>query len=112
MSSLQTVTATILTNQSLSDQVTLLGPIASIAIPPDLEGSILSFQETPDNGASFLEVNRDGNPVDELVVAGTFAQIDSTFWSGSTAIKVRTGTADRPVVQSAQREIVIYMRVG
>jgi len=87
----------------------MVGKLSGISLPvTGWTDAPLSFQVSPDNGATWYEFFANGN---ELVIpnpgAGSFSGIDYRFWGGVTALIVRSGTSGAPVNQGAQRVLTL-----
>lgn len=101
--SLPNATATIPMGSSTSNVVTMVGKLSGISIPAAWAAAALSFQVSPDNGATWFEFFMNGN---EFVIPNpgpsAFVGIDFRFWGGVTALIVRSGTSGAPVNQTSQ----------
>lgn len=106
------LTATILDTASLSDAVELEGfSVLRIAMPAAWDAADLTFQVSDDGGTTFRNLYWDWGP--EMVVdAAAALTIELSPFVQLThidQIKVRAGTAGVPVVQSADRLILLVV---
>jgi hypothetical protein len=79
--------------------------LVGIQMPATWVAAGITFQVSPDGGATWCELYDDaGNEVTITTpVASSFIVLDnhpSSMWRGINAIKVRSGTAGAPVVQT------------
>ena len=107
------ITATILDTASLSDAVELKGAgVLRIGMPAAWDAADLTFQISDDGGTTFRNVYWDWGP--EMVVdAAASMTIELSPFVGLHKIdqlKVRSGTAGTPVVQTDDR--IILLAVG
>jgi hypothetical protein len=97
--------ATILDGQSLSGPVALGAlTLVGISMPAAWAAAALTFQVSPDGGASWQELyDGAGNAVTVTAAQNQFIMPladPSYLWRGINMIKVRSGTVAAPVVQS------------
>jgi hypothetical protein len=103
-----TKTATIAAGQSLSSAIDCsTGAPVIIHLPLDWQPSRVSFQISPDGGANWYDLfERNAAELEFNVVAGTAVVLERT-WTPVTQFKLRSGGRDAPVVQDADRTIVV-----
>lgn len=109
---LDVITATIAAGASLSPEVDFGGKtLVGIWMPANWTAADLTFQASPDGGASWGEL-QDGanNAIDLKIAASEFIQIDPTKWRGVRSIKVRSGTSGSPVNQTDAMAISLLIR--
>jgi hypothetical protein len=117
--SITTQTATIASGQSLSGQVGLgEKQLCGIAMPASWTTADITFQASPDGGASWLELDvSDGKAADAAVTmqihsptAAHFIAIDPSPLLGVNNIKVRSGTSGSPVAQTGGAVLTLIAR--
>lgn len=105
-----TQTAVIADSASLSNAVALNAAKAvAVFVPAGVEGSVLTFQGSH-NGATFGNVYSDvGGTSTELSVAFTAGAMNALpdLFRGFSHIKVRTGTAASPSVQTGAASLTV-----
>lgn len=87
--------------ESLSSPVNVIGVLAGIAVPENFKPSVLTFQVSPDNGASWYDLMGSSNMEAVVnVTAGCLHAIaaDSPL-DNKTWLKIRTGSRNGPVIQ-------------
>jgi hypothetical protein len=83
-------TATIANAATESGHVNLKGhTLLGIYIPVGFEGTTITFEASPDDGATWLPVHdEDGNELTLTVAAGTFVKIDPSLLCGVDDVKL------------------------
>ncbi|HVB67971.1 MAG TPA: hypothetical protein VNE67_08970 [Acetobacteraceae bacterium] len=104
--------ATIAAAGSLSGAVGLGSKtLVGIAMPAAWTAAALTFQASADGGTTWLEVySSSGTEVSLTAAAGQFIAIDPATWRGINDLKVRSGTAGVPVVQSGGAIVTLVTR--
>jgi hypothetical protein len=114
-----TVQATIAAGAALSAQVNLgKKTLVAIVMPAAWTAADLTFQSSPNGGASFGELYyADGVSTDAAAemqihapAAGQFIVLDPTKWRGVNCLTVRSGTSAAPVNQVAQAVLTLVIR--
>jgi hypothetical protein len=96
---------------SLSGGVSIGGnTLAGIAVYSGWLAAGLSFAVSPDGGTTWLELQSTAASVAYTVAASQFVQFDPAAWLGINTIKVRSGTAGSPVVQTNGAKIDLITR--
>ncbi len=111
------LTATILSGQSLSDAVVVNGlAITGIIMPAAWDAAVLSIQASLD-GTTFRDAYDNigteiqlGAAAGRQLVIPLMPAIGSPLLAGFQYLKLRSGTAAAPVVQSATRTINLLLR--
>jgi len=112
---LQLNPATIAAGQSLSGAVSLGAfTLVGISMPAAWTAAGLSFQASPDGGATWQELyDTAGNEITFTAAAGQFLMLAATpsyDWRGINMVKVRSGTASVAVNQAAQAVVNLITR--
>lgn len=108
---LTTFTALIANGTSLSAEIDLgANALVGIAMPAAWTAADLTFQVSPDGGATWLELQSVSAAIDYKAAAGQFIAIDPTQLRGFNALKVRSGTLATPVNQGADRSLTLVGR--
>src|SRR5262245_1418692 len=110
------VNAPIGSGQSLSGQINLGGKtLVGIFLPSGWTTAGLSFQASPDGGATFAEL--DDTTAAAITVSsvtvganGMFIAVDPTKWRGINCIKVRSGTVGAAVNQGSAVTVQLLTR--
>jgi hypothetical protein len=112
MAIVSTIPATIAAGASLSGQTDLYpGTLVGIWMPASWTSASLTFQVSPDGGATWLELyTYAGSNLVLTVAAGQFIAVDPTQWKGIYSVKVRSGTSATPVTQGAQAIVNLIVR--
>lgn len=104
------LSATILSGQSLSDDINLGGRIpVGLVMPAAWTAASITFQASLDDGATWHDVYA----IDETeltissVVVDSFLALDSANFLGVTYLRLRSGTTATPVNQGADRAITV-----
>ena len=101
---------TVATGGVLMGADTLVG----IWMPSSWVTAALTFQVSPDGGATWPELYNDsGSAISITAAAGQFISLvtNSNYtWRGINAIKVRSGTAGSPVVQTSGAVVTLIGR--
>ena len=107
------VTGTRAISTSLSPEVDFgAGTVVGIHMPAAWTAAGMTFQVSPDGGATWNEMTSTGGAaVNFTVAAGQFINVDPALWRGVNAIKVRSGTSGSPVSQAAAAQIIFVTRV-
>lgn len=88
--------------------------LAGISMPAVWTAAALTFQVSPDGGATWQELyDGAGNPVTVTAAAGQFVvpvANPSYVWRGINMVKVRSGTAAAPVNQAAAATVNLVTR--
>ena len=109
--SLQTVT--IAAGQSLSPQADIApGTLVGLYLPANWTAASLTFQVSPDGGATWFEHYAYSGS--ETVYGGapsngSFVAIDPVLWRGVVSLKIRSGTAASPVSQTNDAAIRLIL---
>lgn len=108
------ITTTIAASGSLSSAIPLGkgGVIQAIQIPSAWTAAGLSFQSSLDGGTTYQDVYYDESGTDTEFTYPTTAasrniHLYPDLFAGATHIKIRSGTSGTPVVQAAERELII-----
>lgn len=106
-------TALIAAGASLSSPVSDSEKVlAAIIIPAAWTAAVVSFQVSPDDGATWYPLQDDGANV--ITVAGAAASlylaVDPSQFAGITHLKVQSGTPTTPVNQAAAAAILTVWR--
>lgn len=103
--------AVIKANQSLSNSVELTGDVVvSIITPSVLAGTIFTFQASPTKDGTYKNVyDTDGNELQVTMSTDRYI-VGALKLAGMLFLKIRTGTAAAPTLQSADRTIDIDTR--
>ena len=103
---------TIAAGQSLSPEIDLgQWTLVGIWMPAAWIAAGLSFQTSLDGGVTWLEhYNSAGTETTFTVAAGQFIAVDPTLWRGVNALKIRSGTAASPVVQTGGATLNLVAR--
>lgn len=107
-----TLTATILSGQSVSAAVNLGGlRLFGLVMPAAWTTANLTFQMSPDNGVSWSNIF-DINGVEFTVTAAAsrFITFDPAALPAVQWLQIRSGTSGTPVVQAADRNINLVLR--
>ena len=106
------VTATIAASGSLSPQTDIFPyTLVGIQMPAAWTAASMSFQVSPDEGVTWLElVTYAGANLALTVAAGQYIAVDPTQWKGITSVKVRSGTLASPVTQGSQAVVTLWLR--
>lgn len=107
------VVATIQSGTALSPQTNLGGKtLIGIFLPANWTTASLSFQASPDGGATFGELVDASAAAIAIssVAAGIFVTLDPTKWRGINCIKVRSGTSGAPANQAATVALQLVTR--
>jgi hypothetical protein len=107
--------ATILSGTSLSGPVALGAlTLVGISMPAAWTAAALTFQVSPDGGATWQElVDNAGAAISITAAAATFIMLigEASFnWRGINMIQVRSGTVGVPVNQGADRIVNLITR--
>jgi hypothetical protein len=86
---------------SLSDPVNLTGSLQAIGVPANWTPAILTFQISPDSGATWFDLmDTNNNEVGYNVTPGTlFTVVTNSPLDNKTWVKFRSGTSRYPVAQ-------------
>ena len=88
--------------------------LVGISMPAVWTAAALTFQVSPDGGATWQEMyDGAGNPVTVTAAAGQFVvpvADPSYVWRGINMVKVRSGTAAAPVNQAAAATVNLVTR--
>lgn len=108
--SLQTVT--IGAGQALSPQVDLGAmTLVGIVTPAAWTAAGLTFQISPDGGATWLEhYNSAGAETTFTVAASQYIAVDPTLWRGVYSLQLRSGTAGTPVNQTGGATLTLVLK--
>ena len=106
---LQVQTLTIAAGQSLSPQLDLGAyTLVGIHMPASWTAAGLSFQVSPDGGATWNEhYNSAGTETVFTAASGQYIALDPTLWRGVFSLKVRSGTLATPVAQAAAATLTL-----
>lgn len=86
--------------------------LVGILMPPAWDAAVITFQASPDGGATWGElVDKAGAAVSLTVAAATFIYLDPTIFAGINALKLRSGTSGAPVNQTAKRDFQLVTRI-
>lgn len=108
MSTPSITVATIPGGGSISPGVDLPAPgLYAIEIDDPWTAAPLSVLVSQDGGASWLDLDSDGNAVVLPAATGRRFQLDPDQWFGVDAVKVRSGTSDAPVPQTADTRVLL-----
>lgn len=104
--------ATIAVGASLSNGVNLGGQrVAAIVVPPNTEGSALTFQGSAD-GVNWYNLYADESGTTEVSVAITVGAVNvlpRDIFAGIPHLKVRTGTAASPTAQTGADAVLTLL---
>ena len=108
---LNTQIATISSGQSLSPEIDIGAyTLVGIVVPTGWTPANLTFQMTPDGGVTWVEhYNSAGLNTIYVGAAGQYLAIDPTLWRGVNALKVRSGTAGSPVIQTSTVNVTLVL---
>lgn len=103
---------TIASGQSLSPGIAMgVDTLVGIWMPAAWTAAGLSFQVSPDDGATWLNLSDPaGAEVALTAAASVFIQTNQYNWRGINMIKVRSGTSGTPVAQGADRLVTLIGR--
>lgn len=107
------VPAVIGAGAALSAQVNLgQKTLVGIFLPSGWTTASLSFQASPDGGATFGELLDSAAAAIAVssVAAGNYITLDPAKWRGINCIKVRSGTAGAPTNQVSQVSVSLVTR--
>jgi hypothetical protein len=108
---LSQLAVTISNGTSLSPAVGLGdGTLVGLAMSAGWDAAGLSFQVSIDGGITWLEMESITAAVSFTAAASQFIAIDPAIWRGVNHIKVRSGTAASPVLQTAVRALTLITR--
>ncbi len=110
---LTVVVSTIAAGESLSDTIFTGGlPVCAIQMPAGWDAAALTFQAAGDLAASVANVyDKEGTELSATVAASRFIQLDPALLAGAKYLKIRSGTAGTAVNQTAERKLVVVLRV-
>lgn len=105
-------TVTIANGASLSGAIDLgAGTLVGIEMPAAWDAADLTFQTSSDNTAFQDYYDAAGTEVTVSADASRNIKLDAADYAGAGQLKVRSGTSDTPVNQTAERTIVLILRV-
>ena len=106
------IPATIAAGQSLSPEVdTGAQTLVGIAMPASWVAALLTFQVSVDGGVTWNEMYAStGVEVEFAVAGGQYIAVDPTLWRGVNAVKIRSGTAASPVVQTSAAALLLVCK--
>ena len=116
--SIEYLTATIASGQSLSASVSLgEKTLVGIVMPAGWDAADLTFQASAD-GSTFGELNTSDQAAADAVAAvqvhspaaGQFIGLDPARLKGVAIVKLRSGTSGTPVNQTATRALTLVVR--
>ncbi|MDI9847367.1 hypothetical protein QM467_04740 [Rhodoblastus sp. 17X3] len=106
------IPAPIASGQALSGQIDLGDKtLVGIIMPAAWTAAGLTFQVSPDGGATFIEhTNSAGAATNFTVAASQYIAVDPALWRGVNSLKLRSGTSGAPVNQGALAAIILVVR--
>jgi hypothetical protein len=106
------VPVTIANGASLSAAIDLGGlRLFGVAIPPAWTAASLSFQMSPDGGATWYELlDQAGNAITAAATASSCMTLDPKPFAPLQLIKIRSGLSSAPVTQTADRALKLILR--
>lgn len=108
---LTTLTAAIAASSSLSSQVDI-GPgyLVGLYVPANWTSANITFQASPDGGATWGELySYLGQEWTFVAAPSTYLTVDPTQWRGPRSLKVRSGTAASAVNQTASVNVTLIV---
>lgn len=111
-SALEVIAAAIPDAGSITDPINLGGlRLFGVVMPADWTAANLTFQMSPDGGASWANLkDQTGNEITAVVSASDCVVVDPAHFAAMPFLRIRSGTAASPVVQSAERTIKLILR--
>jgi hypothetical protein len=107
----ETLTATIPDAGSLSGMLDCRsGYVEKIAMPAAWTAAGLTFQACESADGTFLDVQTGSAELALAADAGQCILVLPDRWLGGCYLKVRSGTADTPVAQGAERKLTLKIR--
>jgi hypothetical protein len=98
----------ILINSSLSSAVEIRGGLpAVIEMPAAWDAANLTFQTSGDGTNFFNLYDETGNEVSVTASTSRRIRLEPSQWAGINQLKIRSGTAGTPVVQTVARTLYI-----
>jgi hypothetical protein len=96
---------------SLSDPVDLDGvKLLGIQMPSAWDAANLTFQVSA-NGVAYADLyNQAGSEVVVNAAAGRFIALDPALFAGIRFLRIRSGTAETPINQTAARTLLLVAR--
>lgn len=103
---------TIANGQSLSGAIALGGlRLFGIVMPAAWTSASLTFQMSPDNGASWVNLYDDaGGEYMVAADASRYIMLDPAAFAALPIIQIRSGTSGAPVTQGADRTLNLMLR--
>ena len=84
--------------------------LVGIAFPASWTAADITFQVSF-NGVVWHELRDDaGTPIQKTVTAGQYREYDSSEFKSAIYLKIRSGTVDSPVNQTADRTLTVACR--
>jgi len=96
----------------LSDAINVGGlRLFSICMPAAWTAANLTFQMSPDGGATWVDLKyQNGSEVMASAEVSTCIILDPSKYASLQYLRLRSGTADTPVVQIATRTLKLILR--
>lgn len=97
--------------QSLSDPLNVNGSLQAIAVPANWVPALLTFQLSPDSGATWFDLqSKDNVELAYNVTPGTVFTVETNSpLDNKTWLKFRSGSRARPVVQPEQATFTLFV---
>ena len=104
--------ATIANGSALSGVLNLGGlRLFDIVVPSPWTTANLTFQYSPDNGATWANMyDIAGNELTALAAAGRGIALDPTLFAGIQFMQIRSGTSGTPVNQTQNSTLQLILR--
>jgi len=104
--------ATIAAGQAISAEIDLGAmTLVGIVMPPAWTAAGMTFQISPDGGATWVEhTNSAGAATNFVVGGGQYIAVDPALWRGVYSMKVRSGTVGAPVNQTVGAALQLICR--